>query len=140
MRLYTVHVPAIARSSSPGSADADLIGELVSGTVPVKEGFCWPALFFSILWALWHRLWWVALGLIIINALAGGLLAFFGADQVVQTAVSAGIAVALGFLANDLRRRKLTRGGLSERSVVAAATGETAVARYFAGRTNGGRG
>ena len=30
----------------------------------VKEGFSWPAFFFSFVWALWSRLWLVAAGLL----------------------------------------------------------------------------
>ena len=25
--------------------------------VLIKDGFSWPAFFFSLIWALWHRLW-----------------------------------------------------------------------------------
>jgi hypothetical protein len=130
MRLYTIHVAAPAA----GVAGPDRLGAMIEGAVPVKEGFCWPAFFFSIVWALWHRLWWVALALIIINVALRGIVTGLGADPVVQTVVSVAIAVAIGFLANDIRRRNLARRGLSERAVVASSNGEGAVERYFTGR------
>ncbi|MEK9676927.1 MAG: DUF2628 domain-containing protein [Rhodospirillaceae bacterium] len=136
MRLYTIHVPA----PTAGVTGPDRLGTIIEGAVPVKEGFCWPAFFFSIVWALWHRLWWVALALIIIIVALSGILTGLGADPVVQTVVSVAIAVAVGFLANDLRRRNLARRGLSERAVVAASNGEGAVERYFTGRAEAQRG
>ncbi len=45
--IYTVHV------RGRGRADDDV--------VLVKDGFSWPAFFFSLIWALWHRLWFFAL-------------------------------------------------------------------------------
>ena len=44
MRVYTVHM---RRPALDPDADFRL----------VKEGFSWPAFFFSFLWALWSRLW-----------------------------------------------------------------------------------
>jgi hypothetical protein len=129
MRLYTIHVPTLKRTGpAVGVTGPDRLGALIEGAVPVKEGFCWPAFFFSILWALWHRL-----GL-------GGILTQLGADPVVQTVISVAIAVGVGFLANDLRRRNLARRGLSERAVVASPNGEGAVERYFTGRAVAQRG
>jgi hypothetical protein len=141
MRLYTIHVPTLKRTGpAVGVTGPDRLGALIEGAVPVKEGFCWPAFFFSILWALWHRLWWVALALVIVNVGLGGILTQLGADPVVQTVISVAIAVGVGFLANDLRRRNLARRGLSERAVVASPNGEGAVERYFTGRAVAQRG
>ena len=53
MRLYTVH-----QNPDPLSGN-DLVF--------VKEGFCWPAFFFPMLWPLWHRLWLVALMVLVIT-------------------------------------------------------------------------
>ena len=42
--IYTAHVRGRGR-------------EPTSDVVLVKDGFSWPAFFFSLIWALWHRLW-----------------------------------------------------------------------------------
>ena len=106
MRLYTVHL----RLHGPGR---DL--------VLVKEGFCWPAFFFSVLWALWHRLWLAAALIFAVQVVLSAGLALLGPDPVSQSAVSIGVAVIVGFLANDLRRWALGRRGYMEHGVVLGA-------------------
>lgn len=118
MRVYTVHM-------RPHGLDPD------RDVVLVKEGFCWPALFFSVFWALWRRLWWVALGLFAVNAALGAALTFLGADPVSETAISVGLAIMAGLLANDLRRWTLKRRGFGQIGVVAAAGLEAAEHRFF---------
>ena len=68
MRLYPLHLPAI----KPGRVlpDGCRLHHQMADMVPIKEGFCWPALFFSLFWSIWHRLWLVALGLIATNLAA----------------------------------------------------------------------
>ena len=107
MRHYTVHLRR--HGLDP---DRDL--------VLVKEGFSWPAFFFSVLWALWHRLWLVA-GIFFLIQLAMSLvLAVWTLDPVSASAVSVGAALIFGYAANDLRRWVLGRRGFVETAVVAA--------------------
>jgi hypothetical protein len=103
LRLYTVHRPPAAVAD-----EAEL----------VKEGFCWPALFFGPFWAAWHRLWLWAVGLLLVMAvltLIGEL--WPSADAVASVA---GLAVAALFAgeANDLRRRDLARHGWRKIGVI----------------------
>ncbi len=125
MRIYTIHVPD---RWSRTSSDPDL------DTVAVKEGFCWPAFFFSVLWALWNRLWLVALGFVLLNVAVGLVAGWFVPDPVVQGAVSIGIAILIGGFANDLKRWTLGRHGFEERAVVIAGDKEDAVIRYLVER------
>ena len=118
MRVYTVHM---RRQSLDPDRDIAL----------VKEGFCWPAFLFSVFWALWLRLWWVALGLFALNAVVGAALTLAGADPVSETAISVGLAIMVGFVANDLKRWTLRRRGFREISVVAASDVEAAELRFF---------
>ncbi len=119
MRIYTVH----EMSGGPiGAADA---------AVPVKEGFSWPAAIFSVLWALWHRLWLAALIFFLANSILSWLLTDFGADGLAKGAVSIAVALIIGWTANDFRRRKLEKKGYRERGVVIAGDRETALQRYF---------
>mgnify|MGYP001208213996 CR=1 FL=1 len=135
MRLYTLHVPVI----EPGRVfpDGDRLHRQMADMVPIKEGFCWPAFFFSLFWGLWHRLWLVTLTLAAANVATGVLVFQSGANEAVTIVISFGIALLLGFMGNDLRRAKLEWRGFTERGVVLARTAEAAVRRYLMARTGG---
>lgn len=114
MQVYTVHLRR--EGLDP---DHDI--------VVVKEGFCWPALVFEALWALWHRLWLAAVVMIAVSVVLGGIVQAMGADPLTQVFVNAGIAVAIGLLANDLRRRGLARAGFAEAGIVCAPDADAAL-------------
>ena len=116
MRIYTVHIPEV---------------DAVVRAVAVKEGFSWPAFVFSVVWALWHRLWLAAALFLVANLALGLLIFYIGANQLVQAVVSIGLAVIIGSTANDFRRRKLGKKGFGDGAAVIAPTGEAAVRRYF---------
>ncbi len=118
MRVYTVHM-------RHQTLDPD------GGMVLVKEGFSWPALFFSLFWALWCRLWWVALGLFVVNAVLSAAVTILGVDPVSESAISMGLAVLTGLLGNDLKRWTLSRRGFQQIGVVAAANVDAAEHRFF---------
>ena len=127
MRIYTVHIPAPRPGDDPAVADP------VEDAVAVKEGFCWPAVLFSVFWALWHRMWGVALGLAALQA-AAGLGALAGIGNVTGAALGAGVCILIGGFANDVRRWSLTRRGYRERGIILAGGAEAAVLRYMARR------
>ena len=118
MRLYTVHLRR--HGLDP---DRDLVA--------VKEGFCWPAFFFSVLWALANGLWLVGLALLAAQAAVGGAIALLGLDPLSQGAAALGLAVIIGMLANDLRRWTLRRRGFSEAAVVAGGDADAALGRFL---------
>jgi hypothetical protein len=118
MRIYSAHVKALV-------ADPDKDVELV------KEGFNWYAALFSVIWALWNRMWLVALGFVVVEVVASAVLTLLGVGDLVQSVVSVGIAVLFGFLGNDLRRWTLTRTGFQDRGVVAGQNHEAAMLRFF---------
>ena len=115
MRFYTLHVPTI----EPGSVlpDESRLFHQMAGIVPIKEGFCWPAFFFSLLWSLWHRLWLIALGLFAAKLVISFLVFQNGVDQAVTIVISFSISLLLGFTGNDFRRAKLECRGLKERDI-----------------------
>jgi hypothetical protein len=118
MRVYTVHLRR--QGLDP---DRDI--------VLVKEGFSWPALLFSVLWALWYRLWWVALGFFALQVALSGAVALLGLDPLSEAAISLGLAVIIGFVANDLRRWTLRRQGFIEAAVVVADSRDAAERRFY---------
>ena len=86
MRVFTVHLRRHGLD-----VDRDLAF--------VKEGFCWPAFLLSFLWALWHRLWIVAIAILCVEAALSWGLAALSPDPVSRAAVSLGVAVIIGTLA-----------------------------------------
>ena len=133
MRFYTLHVPAI----EPGCVlpDGVRLNRQMAAMVPIKEGFCWPAFFFSLFWTLWHRLWIVTLGLVAANLVISVLVFQIGTNEVVTIVVSFSIALMLGFMGNDFRRSKLEKHGYTERGLVMDRTAEAAMRRYLESRT-----
>ncbi len=128
MRVYTVHIPAPRPGDEPSVADP------VEDAAAVKEGFCWPAALFSVFWALWHRMWGVALGLAALQAAAWGFAAPAGIGGATGAALGAGVCILVGGFANDVRRWSLGRRGYRERGIILAAGAEAAVLRYMARR------
>ena len=120
MRLYTIH---LRRHGLDPQGDLDV----------VKEGFCWPAFLFSVLWALWHRLWLIAIVLAAAEVLVAGALAGLGADAATQAVVSLGLALIVGFVANDARCWTLNRRDFVETTVVTGHDGDAALARFLEG-------
>ncbi len=118
MRLYTVHLRR-------HGLDPELRLALV------KEGFSWPAFLFSFAWALWHRMWLVASILAAASLVLGLAMALLGLDPVSEGAVSAGIAVVIGFVANDLRRWSMSRAGFVHVAVVGGEERDAAERRFL---------
>lgn len=120
MRIYTVHV---SPGESPGGLDAE--------PTLIKEGFCWPAFFLTVIWALWHRLWLVAAGMLLGSLVLTGAGAALGLNAVGATVVTLGYDVLIGYLANDLRRWTLRRRGFRETAAVAGGDHASAEHRYL---------
>jgi hypothetical protein len=118
MRVYTVH-------HRPGAALP------AHDAVLVKEGFCWPAFFVGILWALWHRMWLTALVFVAIAVAIEAATELAGLDPMSGTALSLAVALLIGWSANDLRRRALTRRGYDVAGIVAATGEDAAVRRWY---------
>jgi hypothetical protein len=91
----------------------------------VPEGFSWRAFAFTFVWALWHRMWIVALLLGAIS-LAAGIL-----PAALQAAIGLGIAIATGVFAADLRRWSLARQHYQEVATVNAASPAEAEIRFY---------
>ena len=122
MRIFTVHMKR-AGNGKKSDPDRDLI--------LIKEGFSWPAFFFSGLWALWHRMWLWAVIIIAANVALSFTLSRFGIDTISQSIISFGFATIIGMIANDLRRRSLSYKEYREFGVVAADDVSAAEGRFF---------
>jgi hypothetical protein len=118
MRVYTVHM---RRPALDPEQDISL----------VKEGFSWPAFFFSFVWALWRRLSVVAAGLFAAEMAVTGVISLLEGDLWTQTALSLGFAVLVGMFGNDLERRTLFRRGYLEVAVVTGSGIDAAERRFW---------
>ncbi len=77
----------------------------------VPEGFSFGAFVFTMLWALWHRMWLTAAVLLAISgaiAIAGSLLAV---NESVMAIVGFTVNLIFGFEARDLQIRSLVARG-----------------------------
>ena len=118
MRVYTIHM---RRPPLDPEQDIRL----------VKEGFSWPAFFFSIIWALWCRLWLAAAGIFAAELALSGALQLLGADGPTKVVVSLAFAVLLGVFANDLKRWTLFRHGYLQVAVVTGSDRNSAERRFW---------
>ncbi|MCG8512273.1 MAG: DUF2628 domain-containing protein [Rhodospirillales bacterium] len=99
--------------------------------VLIKEGFCWPAFVLSVFWALWHRLWLIALLLVVVPLALGAAGLWLGLDPIGESALSIGLALLTGYFANDIRRWMLDRRGYSEEGVVIGDNQDEALRRFL---------
>jgi hypothetical protein len=98
MRVYTVHAP-------PGEPAPERF-------VFVKDGFSWPAFFFTFLWTLWHRMWIALLGYIVFLLVIAWIGVLAGDTQAMIFSIIGGILI--GLEGNTIRRLSLERKGWRE--------------------------
>lgn len=126
MRTYTVHQKPFWESRE-GADDAE-------GIVVLKDGFNWFAFLLPPLWALWHRLWWVALALTgLMVAVQGGAMAF-DLDERAVDVLGLALTFWVGCEANDLRRWSIRRRGWQDLGLVDARSQDEAERRFFGPR------
>lgn len=118
MRVFTIHLRRTALSP-----DRD--------AVLVKEGFCWPAFFFGPFWALWHRMWFLCLGIFAVTVLMAVAEAVLHVDPMTYGAISIGVAALIGFSANDWRRSALTARGWEMSGLSVANDADSALRRFL---------
>ena len=98
----------------------------------VREGFASWAVVFSVLWALWHRMWIVAAALLLMMAIISLASVYDVLPANVASLLEAGLALLFGFEANALRGFSLRRAGYQEVAVVSADSLEIAELKYTA--------
>ncbi|WP_051242057.1 DUF2628 domain-containing protein [Stappia stellulata] len=122
MTIYTVLIPPDTRLEALREKDIERIAF-------IKEGFCWPALFFAVIWMLFRRLW-----LVVIVYLVLALLLEFVTRQIGGVAPLLGgflFAVLVALEANGLRRWTMERRGWHFVATVEGSTLADAEQRFF---------
>jgi hypothetical protein len=125
-RLYAVYERS-AQSRKKGRATTTLEDSYVL----VKEGFCWPGLFFGPLWALAAGMWVIFLLLVALGAAIFLLPEAFGGSDSAEAWACGALLVLLGMFGNDLRQWSLARSGYALVSVVSGADLVDAERRLF---------
>lgn len=118
MRVYSVH---LRRHGLEGDRDLKII----------EDTFSWWALILGPLWVIWHRAWICAVGLIGLQTLISVASHWVDLNKVSQGAMSVGLAIIVGYIAQDMRRWTLSRQGFVETAIVAAPDEDTALLRYL---------
>jgi hypothetical protein len=122
MSTYTVHEPPPRQGA--GNPDP-------AGYVFVRDGFSFWAFLLGPLWMLWHRLWLVLIGYLLVGASLQLALAAVGAPFAVRLTVAVLLALLVGFEAATLRRFTLARRRWRNVGVVIGDDLESAEHRFF---------
>ncbi|WP_346893093.1 DUF2628 domain-containing protein [uncultured Roseibium sp.] len=128
MSTYMVMAPPDVKDpvASPEAADR---------LVFIADRFSWFAFGFSIIYLLWHRMWLVLLGyLVVATALELSVSMLGDAAPAVATLA---ISLLFAFEANGLRRWTLERKGWRMIAVTCGANVEEAELRFFRGLDDG---
>ena len=122
MAVYTVHQPP-ARHADP-LPEAERI-------VFVQDGFSFWAFLVAPLWMLWHRMWLVLLGYVVVLAAVDTALSAIGASRTAISVIGLFISLLVGLEASTLRRLSLRRRGFRNVGIVSGADREDAERRFF---------
>jgi Protein of unknown function (DUF2628) len=122
MAVYTVHEPPLRA----GAASAE-----VERFVFVRDGFSWWAFLFAPLWMLWHRMWLVLIGYIVVVGGAKVLALLAGAPNFAVSLIGILLGLLVGLEASTLRRFTLRRRRWRNVGVVSGRNIEEAERRFF---------
>lgn len=123
MHIYTIHEHPYGTVGAVRKLDLNLIF--------VREGFSWFAFFLLPIWALWHRLWLVAISLVFVSVLVTLIVVFAGFSAWFGGLLGFGLMLLVGFEANDLRRWTMKHRSWNLRGVVVGRGRDDAVLRYL---------
>ena len=100
----------------------------------VKQGWSWPAFFFSFIWAMVKKQWAlgvsVFIGILVFGFIVGAASGGDGGDALINV-VSIIIHIVFGMNGNSWREKNLISRGYEQADTVTAANPEGAVALYL---------
>jgi hypothetical protein len=96
----------------------------------LPDSFSWGAFVFTWVWALWNRMWIVAVLVLSIMLIASAL------PTVPQFLLALGVNIIMGLHGNDLLGWSLTRRGHAEIALSNGGSMEEAELRFYADETN----
>lgn len=120
MAIYTVHEPPLKDTAS----DPERF-------VFVRDGFTFWAFLLAPVWMIWHRLWLVLIGYLLVLVALQVALQWIGAPGAAVFAVNLLVALLIGFEAATLRRFVLARRRWRTVGTVVGDSLEAAERRFF---------
>jgi bacteriorhodopsin len=117
-QIYTVHI-------DPSKTNP------LEKAVFVREGFNLFAFIFGVFWALYHRMWLIAIALAIVVVSFGLAEEAKALDMVSLTILQIAFNIFVGLQGNDLRRWWLSKRGYIMSDVVVSDNELRAQQRYF---------
>lgn len=118
LKLYSVHLKPDEKTNE-------------DTLIFVREGFSFLAFLFTILWALYYRLWWLASIIIIVNI---GLIYgvnMVGLDSYALSIMQLGFQLWVGYHANDFLREGLRQRGFITAAIVSGENQSMAERRFL---------
>jgi hypothetical protein len=97
----------------------------------VRDGFSFRAFLFAPLWMIWHRMWLVLAGYVIVSAVLETALVALGASAADVSIVALLISLLVGLEASTLRRFSLNRRGWKNVGIISGDDLEDAERRFF---------
>jgi hypothetical protein len=122
MSVYTVHEPP--PQAAGALPDSDRI-------VFVRDGFSWRAFVLAPLWMLWHRMWLVLGGYLVLAVAVDKGVAVLDGPQLLTVLAGILLSLLVGLEASTLRRLTLRRKGWTNVGVVSGVDLEDAEKRFF---------
>ena len=111
-----------------------IFGQPQGGYEAVKQGWSWPAFFFSIIWLLVKKMWALGIALIFAFLMLGFFLGVAGAGPEADIPInlaSFAVSIFLAFKGNKLREDNLATRGFEHKGTVTAANPEGAIAIFL---------
>ena len=102
--------------------------------VVIQEGFSWGALLFTVMWALWHRMWVVAALLFAVTSFLTVAVALELLGPGLVSLLNFGISLVFACEARRLQEASLERAGFRHSGLIQASNAEAAELTYFSGR------
>ncbi len=105
----------------------------VEGFQAVKEGFSWPAFWFTGIWAFVKEMWGLCLiiiGIIFIMIFLKEVFSQVGSEDgaLLMNLSILGFSVFIGVKGNEWRRNNLRKRGFEQKEIVLAETSDAAIA------------
>ena len=115
MKTYSIY----AKENDTAAADA----------IFLSDGFSWGAFVFTWVWALWNRMWIVAVLALAAMAVASAL------PPLQEIVLALAINILMGLHGNELLGWSLARRGLAEVGLSQGSSLEEAELRFYSGET-----
>jgi Protein of unknown function (DUF2628) len=122
MSVYTVHEPPLHATDAAPDAERFVF---------VRDGFAIWAFLLAPLWMLWHRMWLVPVGYVVVSMGLEAAMVPLGASRFAEAVVGFLISFLIGLEASTLRRFTLSRRGWKNVGIVSGDDREDAERRFF---------